>query len=523
MKKNLILIVAPTLFSLLIIYINTAYSRGSVDVAGSFQSNPRKIRNYISTIPLPTEPPSQPIDPVVTNEKDAEVEFPDGQNYACTTKDYILGQNFTEIAGFNPTEDVVWPGALVQGRSISSGIPSRINLRHAPMKITISPSEPGDNSIRVSNPSYNTVSAAVQELTKKLPKVTPAAIGYEYAEMHTAEQALLKIGVAASWVGGNARGQLSKSGSKEDKSILVKFVQRYYTVTAEPVEQGRWFGSGVSVNDLKRFSSAAEGSTGVTNPPAIVSSVTYGRMYVFKLTAKKTFDELKAAAAVSHRFVSGNVDANAEQQIREQFSSIQVQFLALGADSEEAVEAIATNDFFKLLKSGATGGGENSPGEPISYSIRYLKNDDVAKVGFTTDYSITECIPLSLKVKVTFSNFRILEDCDSGWDGKGDFVWWFGANGERIVDNGSERNLGGGEEIGIGASREFILPKKRGAQIIVQGEIKDNDGASGPDIMGPFTHIYTYGQNWDMGNKDFELRHDDGCKAQVRYAVEVVP
>ena len=157
------------------------------------------------------------------------------------------------------------------------------------------------------------------------------------------------------------------------------------------------------------------------------------------------------------------------------------------------------------------------------HSIRYLKNDDIAKVGFTTNYTVTDCKPLSIKVKVTFLNFKIIEDCDSGWDGKGDFTWWFEVNGDRFVNNRNQRNLGGGEEIGIGSSKEFIIQKRNGAQIIVRGEIKDVDGASSDDIMGPFSHVYTYGANWEMGLKDFELRHDQGCRARVRYIVEVIP
>src|SRR5690606_17939505 len=118
------------------------------------KQNPFKedLIDYISTIPIPAEPSSMVIDPVFLSESSEEITYPNGQNYACTTTEYKFGQSFSEIAGFNPTEDVVWPGSIVQGKSIFSGIPSRINLSQAPMKITISPSSSGDNSLTVNEP-----------------------------------------------------------------------------------------------------------------------------------------------------------------------------------------------------------------------------------------------------------------------------------------------------------------------------------------------------------------------------------
>jgi len=62
----------------------------------------------------------------------------------------------------------------------------------------------------------------------------------------------------------------------------------------------------------------------------------------------------------------------------------------------------------------------NNPGVLIAYAVKYLKDDKVAKLGYTTEYTATECSAIRTAdvVTVDLIEFEAVKDCDVG---PGDF------------------------------------------------------------------------------------------------------
>jgi hypothetical protein len=84
----------------------------------------------------------------------------------------------------------------------------------------------------------------------------------------------------------------------------------------------------------------------------------------------------------------------------------------LGGDAGTAVQTI---DSYEALIAFIKNGGNysrQSPGAPISYKLAYLKDNSPARMSFTTDYDVKDCVRVSQKVKVTLRSIAV----DSGGD-----------------------------------------------------------------------------------------------------------
>ena len=58
----------------------------------------------------------------------------------------------------------------------------------------------------------------------------------------------------------------------------------------------------------------------------------------------------------------------------------------------------------------------SNPGVPIGYVVKFLKDDQVAKLGYATEYTATECsaIKTADDVTVPLTEFEAVKDCDVG-------------------------------------------------------------------------------------------------------------
>ncbi len=48
-----------------------------------------------------------------------------------------------------------------------------------------------------------------------------------------------------------------------------------------------------------------------------------------------------------------------------------------------------------------------SPGAPIAYKLSYLKDNSPARLSFTTDYSVKDCVRVAQKIKVTLQSITV--------------------------------------------------------------------------------------------------------------------
>src|SRR5690606_15664725 len=213
----------------------------------------------------------------------------------------------------------------------------------------------------------------------------------------------------ASWALGLA--SLKSSFNWQSKTIrsryVVRYTQAYYTVDLDaPQAPSAMLAPSVTLDEVQAKMTQE-------HPPAYVSSVTYGRMIVFTFESAYSATELGAALDFAY---SGGVDVAGDVSVtyKDILSRSKITAFILGGD---AGTAVATIDSYEALIAFIKSGGNysrESPGAPIAYKLSYLKDNSPARMSFTTDYEVRDCVRVAQKIKVTLKSIAV---DDAGGDG----------------------------------------------------------------------------------------------------------
>lgn len=300
-----------------------------------------------------------------------------------------LTNTFGKYVAFDPYADALYPGSLIQGNGLPNGNLNPIKTKRNSLTITItdlvaSGSKPF-YSIEVKDPSLATITNGVNQILKQeLRKQQPAQVAFTQRKISSVEEGLLKLGASYKWFTGKVSGSFQTNSSLYSTSHMVRYVQSYYTVSCEaPSDPAAFFHEDTKLEELENYMAR-------NNPPTYIASVTYGRELWILIESNYDSNEVNGTlnTALSSGFVEGKIDLTAKQKQLLNESSIQI--LILGGSGESAVEVVA-GDHVSALKSYLLEGAnysESSPGVIISYVVRYLRDNTIARVSSSTDYII---------------------------------------------------------------------------------------------------------------------------------------
>ncbi|MBD0335702.1 MAG: thiol-activated cytolysin family protein [Cyanobacteria bacterium Co-bin13] len=315
----------------------------------------------------------------------------------CTRKEKSLSGDLEDIAILNPTAGVIFPGALVlANQNLAEGRPDPITLPRNPVTLRVDLPGLGIHGTQVVNSPSNAGVAAALDQVLEYWNAQPAANGYANAaksnlsitKAHSSEQMALELGFSANWASNQVSTQL-RVGNRQESSVYVAlYKQVFYTVTMDPPEQpASVFAPDVSISQLQQVINA-------DNPPAYVRSVDYGRMILVRMETSNRETSVNLEGAFSYAMNGGgtlaaNVKAEYERVVRNSKFTV----VALGGNANVA-SRIATpedvNQLRSIIQDGATYSRSN-PGTPISYTVAFLKDNRLARMGYTTNYTEMEC------------------------------------------------------------------------------------------------------------------------------------
>lgn len=449
---------------------------------------------------------------------------------------YRVTNTAQSLVAFDPLADVLYPGSLIQGKSAPSGILTPLGgFGRSSGTVTLLNIGINDTDISQEGPRYSktivepslvsTKEAAEELLSKAIEGSTAARMSYVMQEMYSLEQGLSGLGISAKWLGGEVRSNLSSSSEASRSGYLVKYTQAFYTLAfSAPKSPADVFADSVSAVDLDHVVSA-------DNPPMYVSSITYGRTLFLAITSSEQQSELEAAlkACFGQLMNKGKIEANTKhaQTLRES----RIHAVVLGGDSTNATKLLTGNVIEGLndfLSKGSQYSKRNR-GVPISYQLRYLSDNEVARISFTTDYEIrTQIQEPTVKLKVKFSSIDVYLDGSGGKDkwstycdinGKQHQIW---DRKKDISDNCTKahgRGPGGDKDCcRYGLTNDYIV------EIPVSGELKvkfygtahdDNDEVS------PSSLTFNKANNWG-GNKQQSMGAVNHGQTEYRVHYKVI-
>jgi hypothetical protein len=342
-----------------------------------------------------------------------------------TTREYYSALNHPDkYVLYNVNADVLWPGNLIQGESIETGALNPIPISGAnrtPLTIFMSivTGSGGAISETIDNPSGSTVFQSMNNIVSQHYGETASAFNLEISEVHNLNQVTFNLNAGYSQPGTDISGAFNFNWSEKKERVMVKFTQQYYSMAIDnPQDAASLFEKGVTADDLAPY-------TGDGNPMTYIASVTYGRMLVYVYESTNTNFDLEASLNIAIQAIGQGGGGGAEIAYQNVMNNSNVKVFSYGGSAADAL-AVATN--FNNLEDYLVNGGElsaESPGAPISYVIRYLKNANIVRMNNTLEYSVDQSypvgdpilVPTETTFKFYFDKARLVHHYDGTWGG----------------------------------------------------------------------------------------------------------
>ena len=320
-----------------------------------------------------------------------------GYNITCVKDEYNLKSNFEEVAILRPTNGVIYPGALVIGDGdMLDGAPTPLAINRAPVRLRIDlPGMGQQGNVVVDNPDNGSVQAKIDEALDWWNNnayqdgyVNPAYISYKTSTSYSSQQLSIDVGLNVAWASGDVAAQFNYQSSTQKTVAMMAFKQGFYSVTMEtPKSPADVFGHDVTLEDVQKAISSGA-------PPAYVQSVVYGRIIMFRMESSLTVSSTDMKLALEYATGVTTVSGQTEVRVKNILANSSTTVVTIGGNAEVASEAVSAKNFGDLqevIKGKNAVYNKSNPGVPISYTIWYLKDNKQAKMGYTTDYSITNC------------------------------------------------------------------------------------------------------------------------------------
>jgi len=316
------------------------------------------------------------------------IEGAQGTQYNCTTTPYSITSTPDKVVTLDPDANILWLGALLQGEGYKGGIGSLREWtvrERAPVKVSIDLLA-GDNTRTVSNPDLASVNQAVGELVSMAAwegHKGGSSVSFSQETQYSIKQAMLKLGISAGYASVSVKASLSASRTAAERTVTAYFVQKMFTASMVlPSEPGELFTNRFTPARLQE--EEARGHVGPDNLPVYIANIVYGRILMFSFTSTSSITDIRAALAASFSSIAG---AEIAARYLDILNNAKISVVTIGGEGKNATALIQSGQLRDYFNADAA----LTSARPISYTIRNVGDNSIAKVTETTQYDLKEC------------------------------------------------------------------------------------------------------------------------------------
>ena len=371
-----------TLFLLTAACNRSADEQPEPNPTGSFA----EVLDSAGTLPVPVN--SSEVTP-----GDMYTEDRDGEAWECTTETHKIEQGTGGSSGFplfSPNASVVYPGNLLQGKSLNQATPDVIVVERAGGTFS---TDVLDGSIApsfsVDQVTKGNVTTALNNIVNASTGVVPANFNFSYHNVQSREEFALRLGVDVETKFTEVEADLSFSSEQDYNRYVIQLTQSFYTMSYDlPTSLDKIFAPEVTPEDLARY-------VGPGNPATYISDVTYGRVFYMLIESTSNVTEMQAAIAGSFNGVATQVDAEVEVDYLSELDELKIQVMAYGGASGSTLQTIWKTNLNALVTLLAEG-SDIRAGKPISYVVRSVYDNQIVATQLATQYDVTNCRPVAI-------------------------------------------------------------------------------------------------------------------------------
>lgn len=316
------------------------------------------------------------------------------QRWVCTEKEVDITGGTHTFPLYNTNASVIWPGNLLQGKTLDNATPSDIVVKRAGGTITynlVTGNPVATDSVAVID--QGTVQQAMNNIIAQNGDITPANFTLDVVAVNSSEQLALEMGLKASTLTTKVSSDFSLNTSKETSSVLVKLTQQYYTMSyVKPTSLEEVFDPGVTPNQLATFIQP-------DNPATFISSVTYGRIFYMLYESTASAEDMKAALTTSYNAVAGKAEGSVDIESLREYNNLSVKVIAYGGDSMGTLNSVGATfggddavDNLQDIVGRLAESSDIAGGLPLSYVVNSLEDpSQVVSTNLATRYTVKNC------------------------------------------------------------------------------------------------------------------------------------
>ncbi|WP_299314360.1 thiol-activated cytolysin family protein [uncultured Aquimarina sp.] len=322
--------------------------------------------------------------------------------FICVTETVNLRDGTGKFNLFDTNAEVIFPGNLLQGSTLSEPTPSPIVVERAGGTISININNGNlQSSAEVDEVKRSTIQDAINQIISTSGEEAPANFTVDIEQVESEEQLAVELGINVRAFRVNVSSNFSFSTEKEFNRTLVKLDQSMYTMSFDlPTDIGQIFDESVTPEDLAPFVQP-------DNPATFISSVTFGRVFYMLIESTSTRQEMDASINASFSGLAVNASASLDVSSVESLSDLKIKVIAYGGPSSGAFELIGETN----IRDIASALGQTSDlrfALPISYVVRSVERpDQIVGVNLATEFGRTTC---ELKGQLPLRAYRNLVD-----------------------------------------------------------------------------------------------------------------
>ncbi|ASZ13169.1 thiol-activated cytolysin family protein [Chitinophaga pendula] len=298
------------------------------------------------------------------------------------TSSYSIFFESNEHAVYDDYADQIYPGALINGKSVETFEFNPVIGNYTPKPITVSvslPAQPSAVAGTIPLPSRTATDRLVNNilLGGSVPNGGFSKYNLNIKEFSFYDELkeFFATGVNTNAIFFNK----STGGTRDVKKIarqtglMAKFIQKNFTVDMDIPKAGQLLDA-ADVAALGQYS------------PLYVSSVTYGRLGIIAVESNYSFDKLNTAFKKAFNIIGINGSNTLTQEELNVINSADIKVYLVGGNGSQAVATINGFEHFKSYLGGGQTFSADAPGVPITFSLRYLSDHAAYKAKFEINY-----------------------------------------------------------------------------------------------------------------------------------------
>ncbi len=308
------------------------------------------------------------------------------ERFVCSKKTVSVLDGNGSFPLFNVASDVIYPGSLLQAKTLSSATPSPIVVKRAGGTVSYDLNNGNlQSSFTVDEVRKSTIATAMNNIIANAGDVVPANFELEIVQIESEKQLAVELGVDVQTFTTKVGADLSFSTDRTYNRTLVKLTQSYYTMSFDlPTSLAEVFDETATPEQLATFIQP-------DNPATFISSVTYGRIFHMLVESTSSRSEMEAKLNVAYGAFRNKAQAELGVAALQELSDVRIKVIAYGGDAAGtfslAGEANIADIAMKLGES-----TDIKAGLPLSYVVRSVERpDQIVGTRIATEYDVVNC------------------------------------------------------------------------------------------------------------------------------------